>query len=191
MDPELLSLLRCPRTGGRLRLASASELTCINAEIRAIHDRGRENQEANSDLEQSLICDSAKLCYAVRDGLPVLLPNEAFDLPKSLDASMAKLEKSSRKTVILDELDQNRSIDQEEYKERVKEYQLELLTLQRALIESKHNVIVVVEGPDAAGKGGAIRRFVEKLDPRAYRVYSIVKPTQEEYRHHYLWRCWN
>jgi polyphosphate kinase 2 (PPK2 family) len=191
MDSELLSLLRCPRTGGRLRLASVSELICINAEIRAIHDRGQEHQEANGDLEQSLICDSAKLCYPVRDGLPVLLPNEAFDLPKSLDASMAKLEKSSRKTVILDELDQNRSIDQEEYKERVKEYQLELLTLQRALIESKHNVIVVVEGPDAAGKGGAIRRLVEKLDPRAYRVYSIVKPTQEEYRHHYLWRFWN
>jgi polyphosphate kinase 2 (PPK2 family) len=191
MDSELLSLLRCPRTGGRLRLASVSELICINAEIRAIQDRGQEHPEANGDLEQSLICDSAKLCYPVRDGLPVLLPNEAFDLPKSLDTSMAKLEKSSRKTVILDELDQNRSIDQEEYKERVKEYQLELLTLQRALIESKHNVIVVVEGPDAAGKGGAIRRFVEKLDPRAYRVYSIVKPTQEEYRHHYLWRFWN
>ena len=192
MDSELLSLLRCPRTGGRLRLASVSELICINAEIRAIQDRGQEHPEANGDLEQSLICDSAKLCYPVRDGLPVLLPNEAFDLPKSLDTSMAKLEKSSRRTVILDELDQNRSIDQEEYKERVKEYQLELLTLQRGLIESKHNVIDFrIEGPDAAGKGGAIRRFVEKLDPRAYRVYSIVKPTQEEYRHHYLWRFWD
>src|SRR6267378_881742 len=104
---------------------------------------------------------------------------------------MAKLEKSSRKTVILDELDQNRSIDQEEYKERVKEYQLELLTLQRALMETKHSVVIVVEGPDAAGKGGAIKRLVEKLDPRTYRVYSVVKPTQEEYRYHYLWRFWN
>src|SRR5438132_5774195 len=187
MDPELLSLLRCPRTGGQLRLASPSELICINAEIRASQDQ----PEVNEALQQSLICDSAKLCYPVRDGLPVLLSNEAFDLPKSLDPSMAKLEKSSRKTVILDELDQNRSIDQEEYKERVKEYQLELLTLQRALMETKHSVVVVVEGPDAAGKGGAIKRLVEKLDPRTYRVYSIVKPTQEEYRHHHLWRFWN
>ena len=191
MDPQLLSLLRCPRTGGRLRLASESELICINAEIRAKQGQGQGDQEVNGELEQSLICDSAKLCYAVRDGLPVLLPNEAFDLPKSLDTSMAKLEKSLHKTVILDELDQNRSIDQEEYKERVKEYQLELLTLQRALIETKHSVVVVVEGPDAAGKGGAIKRLVEKLDPRTYRVYSIVKPTQEEYRHHYLWRFWD
>src|SRR5258707_6637448 len=102
IDSELLSLLRCPRTGGRLRPASVSELICINAEIRAIQDRGQERPEVNGDLEQSLICDSAKLCYPVRDGLPVLLPNEAFDLPKSLDTSMAKLEKSSHKTVILD-----------------------------------------------------------------------------------------
>ena len=58
-------------------------------------------------------------------------------------------------------------------------------------MEARHSLVVVVEGPDAAGKGGAIKRLVEKLDPRTYRVYSIVKPTQEEYRHHYLWRFWN
>ena len=85
MDSELLSLLRCPRTGGRLRLASASELSCINAEIRAKQSQDHGHSEAPGELEQSLICDSAKLCYPVRDGLPVLLPNEAFDLPKSLD----------------------------------------------------------------------------------------------------------
>jgi polyphosphate kinase 2 (PPK2 family) len=191
MDSELLSLLRCPRTGGRLRLATASELVCINAQMQAKQSGDPERDQLSGELERSLICDSAKLCYPVRDGLPVLLPDEAFDLPKSLDTSMAKAEKSARKTVILDELDQNRSIDQEEYKERVKEYQLELLTQQRALSETKHNVIVIIEGPDAAGKGGAIKRLVEKLDPRTYRVYSVVKPTQEEYAHHYLWRFWN
>jgi polyphosphate kinase 2 (PPK2 family) len=191
MDSELLSLLRCPRTGGRLRLATASELVCINAQMQAKQSGDPDRDQLSGELERSLICDSAKLCYPVRDGLPVLLPDEAFDLPKSLDTSMAKAEKSARKTVILDELDQNRSIDQEEYKERVKEYQLELLTQQRALSETKHNVIVIIEGPDAAGKGGAIKRLVEKLDPRTYRVYSVVKPTQEEYAHHYLWRFWN
>ena len=104
---------------------------------------------------------------------------------------MAKYDKPAKKRIVLDELDQNKSIDQDQYKTKLKEYQLKLLNLQRALIETKHNVIVVVEGPDAAGKGGAIKRLVEKLDPRTYRVYSIVKPTQEEYQHHYLWRFWN
>ena len=104
---------------------------------------------------------------------------------------MAKYDKPAKKHIVLDALDQNKSIDQDQYKSKVKEYQLKLLNLQRALIETKHSVIVVVEGPDAAGKGGAIKHLVEKLDPRTYRVYSIVKPTQEEYQHHYLWRFWN
>ena len=104
---------------------------------------------------------------------------------------MGNEEKSSKRRIILDELDQNRSVSQDEYKERLKDYQLRLVTQQRALMGSKHNVVIVVEGPDAAGKGGAIKRVVEKLDPRGYRVYSIVKPTQDEYQHHYLWRFWN
>jgi len=104
---------------------------------------------------------------------------------------MGKDDKLSRKPIVLDELDQNKSVDQEDYRIKVKEYQLRLLNLQRALIETRHNVVVVVEGPDAAGKGGAIKRLVEKLDPRTFRVYSIVKPTQEEYQHHYLWRFWS
>lgn len=104
---------------------------------------------------------------------------------------MGKDDKLSKKRVILDALDQNTSINLEEYREKLKALQLRLLLLQRSLLETKHNLIVVVEGPDAAGKGGAIRRLVEKLDPRTYRVYSVVKPTQEEYQHHYLWRFWN
>jgi len=104
---------------------------------------------------------------------------------------MGKDEKLSWKPIVLDALDQNKSVDQEEYRVRIKEYQLRLLNLQRALMETRHNLIVVVEGPDAGGKGGAIKRLVEKLDPRTFRVYSVVKPTQEEYEHHYLWRFWN
>jgi AMP-polyphosphate phosphotransferase len=103
---------------------------------------------------------------------------------------MGKDDRLCGKRVILNELDQSKSVEQEEYRVKIKGYQLRLLNLQRALMETRHNLVVVVEGPDAAGKGGAIKRLVEKLDPRTYRVYSIVKPTQEEYRHHYLWRFW-
>lgn len=91
----------------------------------------------------------------------------------------------------LDELDQTKSLDQEDYKKELKQYQLELLNMQLVLREKKKSVILIMEGPDAAGKGGAIRRIVERLDPRLVRVYSVVKPTPEEYLHHYMWRFWN
>ncbi len=91
----------------------------------------------------------------------------------------------------LDTLDQKQSVDESYYKTKLKEYQLRLIKLQLKLAaNNKHSLIVVAEGPDAAGKGGAIKRLVEKLDPRTLRVYSTIKPTAEEYGHHYLRRFW-
>ena len=49
---------------------------------------------------------------------------------------------------------------------------------------------LVFEGPDAAGKGGAIRRVLSALDARQYRVVSVAAPTDEEKAHPYLWRFW-
>jgi len=72
----------------------------------------------------------------------------------------------------LNELDQSKSLTQEEYKSQIKQYQLELLSMQLELHEKKIPVVFVLEGPDAAGKGGAIKRVVERLDPRLIRVYS-------------------
>ena len=94
-------------------------------------------------------------------------------------------------SISLDALDQDKSLEQEEYKKQLKQFQLKVLNSQLVLREKKKSVIIVLEGPDAAGKGGAIRRIVERLDPRLVRVYSVVKPTPEEYQHHYLWRFWN
>ena len=51
-------------------------------------------------------------------------------------------------------------------------------------------MILVFEGPDAAGKGGAIRRLTVALDARDYQVISVAAPTDEERAHPYLWRFW-
>ncbi len=91
--------------------------------------------------------------------------------------------------MILDALN-HKSIDESDYKSRLKGFQLRLLEMQLTLAEKKRAIIIVFEGPDAAGKGGVIKRVVERLDPRLARVYSVVKPTAEEYAHHYLWRFW-
>jgi AMP-polyphosphate phosphotransferase len=97
----------------------------------------------------------------------------------------------AKERISLDGLDQSKSLEQEDYKKQLKQYQLQLLNMQLQLRERKNSVILVMEGPDAAGKGGAIKRVGERLDPRLVRVYSIVKPTPEEYGHHYMWRFWN
>ena len=85
---------------------------------------------------------------------------------------------------------EHKEIDEDEYKPKLKDAQIELLKFQRELSESRNSLIIVFEGPDAAGKGGAIKRITERLDPRLIRVHSVVKPTTEEYQHHYLWRFW-
>ncbi len=51
-------------------------------------------------------------------------------------------------------------------------------------------VLVVFEGWDASGKGGAIKRLVAPLDPRHVRVVQFAAPTRDEKRHHFLWRFW-
>ncbi len=108
-----------------------------------------------------------------------------------MDRESLKL-KDGASQFLLDALDQDQAVDDAEYKPRLKDYQLRLIKLQLKLAaNNKHSLIVVAEGPDAAGKGGAVKRLVEKLDPRTVRVYSTIKPTDEENRHHYLWRFWN
>ena len=95
------------------------------------------------------------------------------------------------KTLKLDSLNQDVSLTRDIYSRDLKKHQLGLLNLQLHLKESKRSVVILIEGPDAAGKGGAIKRTLERLDPRLIRVYSTQKPTPEEYKHHYLWRFWN
>ena len=89
------------------------------------------------------------------------------------------------------QLDLTKTIsDKHEYQETLKALQLKIVRQQAKLNHSKRSLVCVFEGPDAAGKGGAIKRVTEHLDPRTVRVYSIVKPSTEEYRRHYMWRFW-
>ena len=91
---------------------------------------------------------------------------------------------------MLESLDLTQSLSTEEYEERLKPLQLDLVLAQRRLAERGIAVVIVFEGMDAAGKGGAIKRLTTKLDPRGYEVLPIGPPTEEELRHHYLWRFW-
>jgi AMP-polyphosphate phosphotransferase len=91
---------------------------------------------------------------------------------------------------ILDTLDMTRKASKEEYDGRMPALRARLARLAARLSRKKRSLIVVFEGPDAAGKGGAIRRLVWALDARQYRVIPVGPPTDEEKAHHYLWRFW-
>ena len=72
----------------------------------------------------------------------------------------------------------------------LEKYQGRLNLLQRKAEQKGVSTILVFEGLDAAGKGGAIRRVTGALDARSYQVIPIAAPTDEERAHHYLWRFW-
>jgi polyphosphate kinase 2 (PPK2 family) len=80
--------------------------------------------------------------------------------------------------------------DKDEYEKLLEKYQLRMLRLQQKMHQRGHRAIVAFEGWDAAGKGGAIRRLTEKLDPRGFKVYPIAAPRPDEQARHYLWRFW-
>lgn len=92
----------------------------------------------------------------------------------------------------LDDVDLSLQIEsKKEYNKALKKLQIRLVGLQQALRRSPRAVLATFEGWDAAGKGGTIKRLTAPLDPRGVKVYSIAAPTEEEKRHHYLWRFWN
>ena len=76
------------------------------------------------------------------------------------------------------------------FKEEIQKLQLKMLRIQQGIWHQKKRAIIVFEGFDASGKGGAIRKLTQALDPRGIRVYPIGPPTVEEHNKHWLYRFW-
>src|ERR1700745_554968 len=92
---------------------------------------------------------------------------------------------------ILDKLDYEAAVaDKKTYESELAALQLAILKAELKTREGGRPVIVAFEGWDAAGKGGAIKRMTEKLDPRGYQVHAIGAPNEDERKRHYLWRFW-
>jgi len=94
----------------------------------------------------------------------------------------------------IDDLDLTQTLSHDESLKRIKAAQLRLVQLRlfTAGLLEPHEVgpglLVLFEGFDAAGKGGAIRNLVAGMDPRHVHVVPIGPPTEVELRHHFLWR---
>lgn len=74
------------------------------------------------------------------------------------------------------------------YRLAMQPLQIELLKLQQSVKAEGKRILIVLEGRDAAGKGGAIRRFTENLNPRGVRVIALEKPAGHEQGENYLRR---
>ncbi len=91
---------------------------------------------------------------------------------------------------VINSIDLEASLSREDYALRLPAAQGRLGRLARRLTASDRAAVLVFEGSDAAGKGGCIRRVVQALDARFYRVVPIAAPNDEERVRPYLWRFW-
>src|SRR4030066_190766 len=91
---------------------------------------------------------------------------------------------------MLGTVDTSLTLEPEAYERSLIKYQVALYKLAYQIYVQQRPVIMIFEGWDAAGKGGAIRRVTEKIDPRGFVVYPIPAPKGDDATHHYLWRFW-
>jgi AMP-polyphosphate phosphotransferase len=125
------------------------------------------------------------------EGASLATPSAAPDKPRTAGAPRkpATFDRA-RQPTILNRLDMSQRADQKDYKTTLERLQGRLNALHRKAQRRGVSSILVFEGWDAAGKGGAIRRLTAAIDARAYQVIPIAAPTEEERAQHYLWRFW-
>ena len=90
----------------------------------------------------------------------------------------------------LSQIDLTAQLDRETYEKELAAWQAKLNHLGRDVYDAEIPVVIVMEGWDAAGKGGAIRRVLPAIDARQYRVIPVSAPTQRDHQFQYLWRFW-
>ena len=106
---------------------------------------------------------------------PAAAPAPA-DYPKPADA--------------LSKVNLGKRLGRSDYRKALEEQQARLAKLTRLARRVGQSAVLVFEGWDAAGKGGAIRRITNAMSVRDYRVAPVGAPTEEELARHYLWRFW-
>lgn len=111
------------------------------------------------------------MCAKLKDEYTNLTEKE-MDIVKSHKGLVSALKIAPNKL--------KKAVDIVQYEAELEQLQIEMVKLQRDVIENNRRVMVIFEGRDAAGKGGAIKRFTEHLSPRAYRVVALGKPTEIE-----------
>lgn len=136
------------------------------------------------DARYRALTTGRTLAQALRERLDApAVSVEPHPAPRSLVASNGR--------DLLRALKLRQSLSGTGYEKALERLQGDLARLTRHKAFAERSLVVVFEGMDAAGKGGAIRRVTAALDARRYRVVPVAAPSDEERSHPYLWRFWN
>ncbi len=115
------------------------------------------------------------------------MERELTDLElKKLNSKKALITLLSKEPLNID-----RALRYIDYERKLKKLQTEMIRLQTWAIEQDARIVVLFEGRDAAGKGGAIRRITERINPRHTRIVALRKPTEDEETQWYFQRYIN
>lgn len=117
-------------------------------------------------------------------------PPRGAKLPERAAKDVLKTPPEIPRDSLLARADLSSKLDRETYDRQLKKAQTRLRELEFQCYLHRLPVVIVFEGWDAAGKGGAIKRLTQSLDPRGYAVIPIAAPTATEKAMHYLWRFW-
>ena len=158
-------------------------------EFRAVSERALE--QTSMGFAPWTIIEAADKRYrnwSVADTLLKALQQavEQANKPKKLAPDRPKTQPRN----VINSLDMTQKLAKNKYEEELEDLQGELAVLARKMAAANKSMVLAFEGPDAAGKGGAIRRVTAALDARQYAVHGIAAPTDEEAARPYLWRFW-
>lgn len=155
-----------------------------------IHARTKALRTASSgkNLPWKVVIGGENKHRDLQAGLAVV---EQLKQPSRRKAANRVKKPSSRSRGLLESATAHPTLDKKAYSSQIVKLQNRLGHLTRIAAQRGVSTVLVIEGPDAAGKGGAIRRLCAKLDTAHYRVHPTPAPTPEEKARPYLWRFWN
>ena len=99
------------------------------------------------------------------------------DAPKAMRKA---IEKAGKNDILDPDYPYDERMDKDDYEDALEESQIELVKMQRWIVENDNRVVILFEGRDAAGKGGAIKRLTLNLNPRVANVVALGKPSDRE-----------
>ena len=150
--------------------------------IKAMADQIEKVREQNAERAAA---KAAKAAGAAGENEAAGEPDPVGEIAREADSEMKELQVS-----ILSGADLSLHYTREEYKEKLDKLQKKMEKLHGELYRRRIPVVLGFEGWDAGGKGGAIKRLTQKMDPRGYVVNPTASPNDIEKAHHYLWRFW-